>query len=154
MVAAPGREVAAPVRVAAVPPNPATMWNLMKIRWNEARVVAGFRDAQDITVAVLDTGIQTDHPDLAGRVAGHVFSYPADVQAPSGPEDIIGHGSHVAGTIGANFNNNVGINGICNCKLKAWKIFDDRPDYSALDNMFVYYVNPSMYRMALGRVVN
>jgi len=44
-------------------------------------------------VAVLDTGVDTDHPDLEGKILG-VFS---EVPGESG-EDINGHGTHVFGT--------------------------------------------------------
>lgn len=47
------------------------------------------------TVAVLDTGIDTDHPDFAGAVTGS-----ADfTDNPAGVEDGHGHGTHVASTV-------------------------------------------------------
>ncbi|MEN8218893.1 MAG: S8 family serine peptidase [Pseudomonadota bacterium] len=60
-----------------------------------------------ITVAVLDTGIDTDHPDLADSiVAQHCFSQascpPNDTNESESAEDDIfggGHGTHVAGII-------------------------------------------------------
>ena len=46
-----------------------------------------------ISVAVLDTGIDKSHPDLAGQVAGAKnFTEESD-------EDLVGHGTHVASTI-------------------------------------------------------
>jgi len=48
------------------------------------------------TIAVLDTGIDTDHPELAGSIAGGKgFGYAAY-------EDDHGHGTHVSGIITAN----------------------------------------------------
>ena len=47
-----------------------------------------------VTAYVIDTGIQTSHPDLAGAV-GAGYSV-----IKGGTEDCNGHGTHVAGTIG------------------------------------------------------
>src|SRR3712207_2779397 len=107
---------------AGVPPAAALMWNLRKIRWPEARALPGFQDAQNIRVGVLDTGVDPNHPDLEGIVQGYRFSYPDLPLAPS-DQDIVGHGTHVSGTIAAKINNDVGINGICTPRLLVWKIF-------------------------------
>ena len=54
---------------------------------------AGF-DGTGVDVAVLDTGIDKTHPDLAGKVVAEMnFSDAAS------PNDIHGHGTHVAGTV-------------------------------------------------------
>lgn len=54
---------------------------------------AGFTGA-GVTVAVLDTGIDTDHPDLTGKVvAAQDFSGSGDV------DDHFGHGTHVASIV-------------------------------------------------------
>ena len=135
---------------ALAPPPAATLWNLRKIRWAEARAKAGFQEASAIRVAVLDTGVQADHPDLP-PIRDYTFSHP-DLPGASSDQDVIGHGTHVAGTIGATINNELGINGICQCELHIYKIFDDNPDLAQYDPYtasFVYYVDPIMYYRAL-----
>jgi len=147
--AASSRKAAAGATIAAAPPTGA-LWNLAKIRWAQARQHAGFKDATNIKVAVLDTGIDLAHPDRPINIAGYEFTHPTTANASSS-RDIIGHGTHVAGTIAANLNNSVGISGICNCAIYALKIFDDGPDYSASAGYFVYFVDPAMYQRALAR---
>lgn len=61
-----------------------------------------------IKVAIIDTGIESSHPDLKGRVlAGYDF-----VSDDNDPADDQGHGTHVAGTIGASLNGSgiIGVN--------------------------------------------
>lgn len=63
-----------------------------------------------VQVAVLDTGVDTDHPDLAGVVT---WCYDAinRIEGCANVEDTEGHGTHTAGTIGA-LDNDIGIVGI------------------------------------------
>src|SRR5215218_5634936 len=61
-----------------------------------------------VKVGVVDTGISTDHLDLRENVvAGYDF-----VQGDADPHDFNGHGTHVAGTIGARGNNGLGVSGV------------------------------------------
>ena len=144
----PIRYLMAGSTIRATAPPASTMWNLRKILWTEARKLPGFSEAADVRLAVLDTGVQIDHPDLVRRVKSYVYLYP-DVPAPSGEQDIIGHGTHVSGTIGAIINNDIGINGICQAELHAWKIFSDMAQYINAFRGFGYFVEPVMYRRAL-----
>jgi len=55
---------------------------------------AGF-DGTGVTVAVLDSGIDETHPDLAGKVAAaENFT-----ERTEGDQDLVGHGTHVASTV-------------------------------------------------------
>ena len=55
----------------------------------------------NVAVAVIDTGIDYSHPDLAGKfIGGWDF-----VNNDGDPMDDHGHGTHVAGTIAALINN-------------------------------------------------
>jgi subtilisin family serine protease len=148
--ARPAEATSAGTGIAAVPPNPTSMWNLRTIRWAEARALSGFSDANNINVAVLDTGIDPDHPDLPGRVVQYVWQHP-DLPQASSAQDIIGHGTHVAGTIAAAISNGLGVNGICSCRIHAYKIFDDIPDLiqTPFGLSYVYFVDPVMYLRAL-----
>ncbi|WP_446323515.1 S8 family peptidase [Actinacidiphila glaucinigra] len=55
---------------------------------------AGY-EGQGVKVAVLDTGADSHHPDLTGRIAGS-----KDFSDSSNTEDHFGHGTHVAATVG------------------------------------------------------
>ena len=63
-------------------------------------------------VAVLDTGIDLDHPDLVGSIDADFLKDCVGENTEAG-NDLDGHGSHVAGTIAAS-NNAVGSVGIGN----------------------------------------
>jgi len=74
-----------------------------------------------IIVAVLDTGIRDDHPDLAGITAGtnsHNFFNGADDAnyrdpgCPTVAVSQLSHGTHVAGTVAALSNNSAGVAGV------------------------------------------
>ena len=63
---------------------------------------------QDIIVAVVDQGVEMNHPDLTNM---HALSY--DTESNTSPSQVLGnHGTAVAGIIGANDNNNLGFAGI------------------------------------------
>ena len=72
-----------------------------EIPWGVKRVNAAaawdYSAGQGVKVAVIDTGVDFTHPDLA---ANYVGGYNAIVSTAS-PMDDQGHGTHVAGTIGA-----------------------------------------------------
>lgn len=72
----------------------------------------------DIGVAVLDTGIDMDHPDL--NFAGGITF----IRTKSGPDDDNGHGTHVAGIIAAK-DNDIGVVGVIpGASLYAVKVLD------------------------------
>jgi subtilisin family serine protease len=59
-----------------------------------------------VTVAVVDTGIDLDHPDFSGRiVAQQCFTYgncqPGNTNQSANGDDLNGHGTNVAGIIGS-----------------------------------------------------
>jgi thermitase len=87
-------------------PRYSQLWGMAKISAPSAWNIS-FGSA-DVKVAVVDTGISTDHLDLRENVVpGYDF-----VQGDADPHDFNGHGTHVAGTIGARGNNWLGVSGV------------------------------------------
>ncbi|MEZ6069387.1 MAG: S8 family serine peptidase [Pirellulales bacterium] len=69
-----------------------------------------------VRVAVIDTGIEASHPDLAGSIDdARDFS-----GSPFGSEDHVGHGTHVAGTIAAR-QNDQGVVGVARNAACWWR---------------------------------
>ncbi|MFZ3580150.1 S8 family peptidase [Virgibacillus sp. DJP39] len=64
-----------------------------------------------VTVAILDTGCDINHPDLMERVVGGKNFTDDDSDNPAIYMDYAGHGTHVAGTIAATLNNE-GVTGV------------------------------------------
>ena len=76
----------------------------------------------DVIIAMLDTGIQADHPDLAGKVISGWNTYDNN----SNTSDPHGHGTHTAGTAAAIGNNGVGVTGVnWEAGLLAMTVVDD-----------------------------
>ena len=62
-------------------------------------------------IAIVDTGVDVTHPDLAGNaLAG--FDFVADDSNPDDENSPVYHGTHVAGTAAATDNNGIGIAGV------------------------------------------
>ncbi|MCL4194847.1 MAG: S8 family serine peptidase, partial [Thermoguttaceae bacterium] len=101
------------------------------------------RGSSSIVVAVIDTGVDYNHPDLkanmwlnADEIPGNRIDddrngYIDDIYGwdfandDSNPTDDNGHGTHVAGTIAAQGNNTLGVTGVApGVKLMALKFLD------------------------------
>jgi len=63
---------------------------------------------EGVNVAIIDTGIDPDHPDLVASIEGVFSAIPPN---PDTVDDHYGHGTHVAGTIAA-VNNEIGVIGV------------------------------------------
>lgn len=85
----------------------------------------------NITVAVVDTGVDYLHPDLKDNMwedATGNFGYDFSGDC-NDPMDYHGHGTHVAGTVAATGNNGTGIIGIApKVKIMALKVFPEASD--------------------------
>jgi len=99
-----------------------------------------FTGSPDVVVAIIDTGIDYNHPDLAQNIwintkeipnnnidddgNGYIDDYMGwnFVSNNNDPMDDVGHGTHVSGIIGAKGNNSLGVVGVCwNIRLMALK---------------------------------
>jgi thermitase len=77
---------------------------------------------EKVTVAVLDTGVDLLHPDLQNKMTGGGRDFVNDDFDAS---DDNGHGTYIAGIIGAETDNGLGIAGTAwNCKILPVKVLD------------------------------
>jgi len=80
-----------------------------------------------IKVAVLDSGVASDNPDIAPKVVARAnFSSSATKAGDPVAEDYYGHGTHVAGNVAATVDNTIGVAGVCpGCTILAGKVLND-----------------------------
>jgi len=136
----------------------ADQWSYHKIRAGDAAPYSTGADNQ--IIAVIDSGVDFTHPDLAGRqwtnpreIAGNNLDddangYVDDVSGwdfwsgDSLPNDAFGHGTLCAGIIGARSNNGIGIAGLNQkSKLLALKILSpsEAPPLETLEQLQEFY---------------
>ncbi len=106
-------------------------WNLQRIDATGAwDYTTGAADALS-TVAILDTGVDRDHPDLAGRVfseAGYNF---VDNNTDTTDRSRVGSGTQIAGIIAATADNGYGIAGLTwNTQIIPIKVLGYDPNYN------------------------
>ena len=121
---------------AAIPNDPyyPNQWHLQSIKANEAWDIT---KGSSIPIAILDTGIDPNHPDLKNKLTlGYNFyNNNADWS------DVCGHGTKVAGTAAAITNNGLGVSGVSwNNPIIPIKITDTNcyGYYSSMINGIVY----------------
>lgn len=114
-------------------------WGLRAIEWFAARRRPA---ASRVHVAVLDTGVDADHPDLKGAIESYD-------RGGHSAKDLPGHGTHVAGIIAARANNGIGICGVADCRLHMWKVFTDPSGPRALERF-----DDEAYNRALAAVLD
>ncbi len=86
-------------------------------------------DCSSVVVAVVDSGVNYNQEDLTGNMWDGGATYPNHgynyVDNNLDPMDINGHGTHVAGTIGAAGNNAKGVTGVCwKASIMAVRVLD------------------------------
>lgn len=104
------------------------LWGLQKINCEPAWEIS---EGEDVVVAVVDTGVDYNHPDMRGNMwtsADGKFGFDFS-DNDDNPMDYHGHGSHVAGTVAAVGNNQTGVIGVApKAKIMAIKIFPNAFD--------------------------
>lgn len=94
-------------------PSYSSQWHHGKIESSQAW---DLHTGSGVTVAIVDTGVDSDHPDLAAALVPGFSLIAGDYQPESTvgehSEDAHGHGTHVAGCAAAIGNNGVGVCGV------------------------------------------
>ncbi|MGQ9542207.1 MAG: S8 family serine peptidase [Armatimonadota bacterium] len=92
-------------------PRYGEQWGLEMINMPRAWVFQ--KGKANVIVAVVDTGVDMNHPDLKGRLLpGRDTADQDNDPNPPGNDLDAGHGTHVAGIVGATTNNGIGIAGV------------------------------------------
>ena len=81
------------------------------------------RGDENIIIAVIDSGVDLDHPDLDDKIYSSGYDF---INLDSDATDDHGHGTHVAGIAAAETHNNEGIAGVAwNCTILPVKVLND-----------------------------
>ncbi|MBS0544761.1 MAG: S8 family serine peptidase [Proteobacteria bacterium] len=99
------RDMILPQALAVSDPYYGSEWHVPKIGADAAWDLSS---GAGVTIAILDSGVDSTHPDLAGRLVPGWNFYDNN----SNTADVNGHGTQVAGTAAAESNNGVGVAGV------------------------------------------
>lgn len=109
-------------------PSMSQQWFLPRIHADAAWDLT--KGQASIIVAVVDTGLDLNHPDLRGQwINGY-----NELDPQSLPQDNQGYGTHVSGIIAAALNNSTGVAGIApQCKIMPIKALDSKGQGDDMD---------------------
>ncbi len=129
-----------PVMASVTPNDPeyADQWGPQCIGAEKAWEVPALSGRPEVIVAVIDTGIDWDHPDLELQVDTSIdYDF---VNNDTDAMDDHGHGTHCAGIIAGTINNFIGIAGLQNVTLMAVKGLNSQGSgwNSVLANSIIY----------------
>ncbi len=116
---------------AAVPNDPSygSQWHLPRIQSAEAWSVT--TGSASVVVAVIDSGVNGTHPDLAPKMLpGWNF-----VKGSADTSDVLGHGTAVAGTMAAASNNRIGVAGVSWASRILPLVVVDDDDFASYSNI-------------------
>lgn len=108
-------------------------WGLRAIGWFNAPPP----EASDVRVGVIDSGLDRRHPAFHGI---DVTYYACG----KGTTDVVGHGTHVTGTIAAMVDDEAGVAGIARPRLAVWKVTPNKPQVARQ-----FYIDAKPYIGAL-----
>lgn len=98
--------IAAPLQAAPNDPRYSEQWGMQKVgaetAWTRSK-------GAGVKIAIVDTGVDSLHEDLAGKVTNDGYDFIAD---DTDPRDENGHGTHVAGIAAATTFNGKGVAGV------------------------------------------
>ena len=133
-----------------------SLWGLSAISMPSAWDIS--TGSREVVVAVIDTGMDMDHPDLAANLWTNAVEIAGDeidndgngfvddvngwdfVASDNDPEDGNGHGTHCSGTIGAVGNNDKQVAGVCwNVSIMPVRAADDSGSLASSDVVGAIY---------------
>jgi thermitase len=123
-------------------------WGLTKVEAPQAWDVT--TGSSSINIAILDTGVDLDHPDLANKIISNInFSNSGTT------DDVYGHGTHVAGIAAAMTDNGIGVAGLgYSSTIMNVKVLDDYGSgtYSGVASGIIWAVDngAEVINMSLG----
>ncbi|MGM0508667.1 MAG: S8 family serine peptidase [Fusobacteriota bacterium] len=122
--------------------NPRDTRKLWGVPATETEKAWDITEGEDIIVAVVDSGVDYNHPDLKDNIwSGIGYDFSDNDNNPMDDGRNPGHGTHVAGTIASVGNNGQGVVGVApKAKIMAVKIFPNAYD-SVCANAIRYAVD-------------